>query len=190
MDSNDDLILKRKVFISTVGWLGIITSSLLIYFLSLQVIRILILTESTIFKGFFGDDNSAFSQDFSDIYSMMLAGFGLIIVFSIFFLVSSIGVLKFKNWGRLSFISISWLLIITSVSAILIYLFYQGNILTGMAGQDISDDGFGSEMIGVFKVMFAMQIASYGILLVVINRMLFRVIGRFRSNDYRILFLR
>jgi hypothetical protein len=55
MDSSNDLFLKRKIFISTVGWIGGITSSLLIFFLTLQGVKILIITESAVYKDLFGD---------------------------------------------------------------------------------------------------------------------------------------
>ena len=183
MNTNNDLLLNKKVFVSTVGWIGVMASSLLIYFLGLQVIKLFVLTGSDLYKEFFGDETSEVYQDFFDIYIIMIIVFIAIIGFSIFFLTSSIGLLKYKNWGRLSFISISFGFIIISISTILMYLFYQSDALRIMAGQ-----AFNSEMDGVIWKIFAIQIASYGILLVVINRMLFRIIRRFRSDDYRILF--
>jgi hypothetical protein len=184
MDSSNDLFLKRKIFISTVGWIGGITSSLLIFFLTLQGVKILIITESAVYKDLFGDGDSELSQSFFDIYTMMFLIFGLIVVFSIFFLISSIGLLKYKNWGRLSFISISWGMILISISAILFYLFFQRDVLSFFSNTTLSMDA----MTKVMRVILAIQMASYGILLIVINRMLFRIIRRFRSNDYRTLF--
>jgi hypothetical protein len=188
MDSSDDLLLKRKVFISTVGWIGGITSSLLIFFLTLQGVKILVITESAVYKDFFGDGDSELSQSFFDIYTMMFLIFGLIVVFSIFFLISSIGLLKYKNWGRLSFISISWGMIIISISAILFYLLFQNDVLSVFSNTTPTIEGFDDSMTKVMRVILAIQMASYGILLIVINRMLFKIIRRFRSNDYRTLF--
>ncbi len=53
MNTNNDLLLNKKVFVSTVGWIGVMASSLLIYFLGLQVIKLFVLTGSDLYQEFF-----------------------------------------------------------------------------------------------------------------------------------------
>jgi len=103
MNSDNDLLLKRKVYISTIGWISTIFSGLLIYFSLLGIINIMIYCQNAIFKGHIISEDSSIFSNFSQIYSMIFTSYLLLIIVGILFLINSIGLIKYKDWARIFF---------------------------------------------------------------------------------------
>jgi len=187
MDIIDDLFIKRKVYISTVGWISAILSGLMIYFSIWGIIDVIIFNQNPMFKELPINGQPEIAQHFFKTYVMMSMIYGLSIIFGIFFLISSIGLIKYKDWGRIIFIIVSWILIIISLAAIVFYIIFSRKLLSGMISGTIPMTGF-DEMTDFLKTMLRVRFVSYGILLIVILRALFRNILRFKQKDYKRLF--
>ncbi|GEM_PF-5238003 len=187
MDIIDDLFIKRKVYISTVGWIAAIISGLIIYFSIFGIINILVFKQNPVFNELPISEHPEVAQNFMYVYFMVYIVYGLGILFGLFFLLSSIGLLKYREWGRKVFIVVSWLLIILSVLSITVYTIYSGQILTEILNDNIPTFG-NQKMTGFMKTMLGLRFVSGGIILVVIIRALYQVTRRLRVHDYKGLF--
>lgn len=187
MDIIDDLFIKRKVYISTVGWIAAIISGLIIYFSFFGIINIQVFKQNPVFNELPISEHPEITQNFMSVYFMAYIVYGLGILFGLFFLLSSIGLLKYKEWGRKVFIAISWLLLALSIMSIIAYTIYSGQILTKIIDENIPTFG-NQEITGFMKTMLGLRFISSGIILVVIIRALYRVTRRLRTHDYKGLF--
>ena len=194
MDTIDDLFIKRKVYISTVGWVSAIFSGLIIYFSVFGIINVLVFSKNSLLSGPIMSENPDIAQAFFKTYVLMFIFYGFLIVFGTFFLISSIGLIKYRDWGRNIFVVASWVLIVLTVSSIITYIFFSGRILFQIINSNFPSsqpDGFNSlmkPMDSLMQTIISLKIVGSGILLVVAVRALFRVNRRFITDDYKRLF--
>jgi hypothetical protein len=183
MENNEELLIKRKIYIGTVGRLSAILAGLILYFSLWNFIQMITINQLEILKTI-PDLDKGNSDIFSKIYSITFSAFGLISLFGLIFLISSIGLIKYKKWGLKIYVAISWLLIILIFTGIIIYLInYEAFLGAFTTGGPIN-----SGMDNYMRSMMAMNIAIYGILLIVILRSLFKIICKLRTVEYKELF--
>ena len=139
------------------------------------------------FKDFPINESSDIAHGFFKIYRILYILYRLSIIFGIFILISSIGLIKYKDWGRKIFVVVSWILLVLKVLGILLYIFFSSSILSQIINESIPISGFDG-MTGFMKTMLGLQVLFYGILLVIIIRALFQIIRRFKTVDYKRLF--
>lgn len=187
MENFDELVFKRKVYISTIGWVSIIFSGLIIYFSFLGIINILLMLQSPILQNFSGSDGFNISKFFGKTYLVIFIGYSLSVIVGLLFFISSVGLIKAKNWGRKSFRGISLILIVLSVILIILFIVNSGGILSRLTGKKIFDTGFNG-MTAFMKKMIAVKITAYGILLVILIRTLFQIVRRLSMAPYKSLF--
>jgi len=183
MEVIDDLFIKRKVFVATVGWVGAIIAGLLIYFSLMGLINVLVFQSHPFFDTLPAQAPGVASGFYRTV-TVICGAYAIGIAFGLFFLIAAVGLLKFKEFGRKVFVITSWLFIVVGILGVGLYVVYSGTILN-----QLIESGFPNSMIeglsGFVKIFLAVKITSYGILLVVLLRALFRIALRLRKEEYK-----
>ena len=187
METIDDLFIKRKVYISTIGRIGAILSGLMIYFTVFGLIKIVVFNHNPIFRNYPFEEHPDISQSFFRVFVLFSIMYGLTITFGSFFLISSIGLLKFKEWGRKIFIITAWIFISLIFCTIIVYIINSGMILSAIVTEN-TPLGVFDTIDELMKKVLSIRIVSYGILLVILLRTLFQIVRRLRMEAYKRLF--
>lgn len=187
MNIIDDVIIKRKVYILTVAKISAIFSGLWIYSTAWKLLE-----GHLFYRRLVGEYNDS---DFMPIESIkainsQIDAFGIIVLcVGIGFLFASIGLIKLKNWARVLFIGLSWLLNALSLGVIVYYIVNHEGIISilldyksaGQANIITALDNWG---IYVMSLKFAFIL----IVQVLIMRTLLRISLRFRKSEYKAFF--
>lgn len=184
---------KKKIFISTVGWVSAIFAGLLIYFSLTNLLNLYIFKQSLLFELQTDEHGFSLEKILSIAYSIFFASHSIIVVFGFVFLISSIGLIKYKNWGRRLYIISSWVLIVICITIIISYIANASNILEANFSFESPKSRFHHFPIlesidNIARLSLGIKIASYGILVIILLRTLFRIILRFNKKEYKQVF--
>ncbi len=184
----DELFIKRKVHISTVGWIVAIISGLMIYFTVLSVVNYMIIIQDLDIKNslniFLETENSI-----NSFWVVLLNIRILLGIIAIFFLFSSIGLIRYRHWARKVFVISSWVFISLSFLGLLFYAFAFSKFTSSFFPLHNSESTIGSDSFSLFDLISKVQILAYSIILIVCIRALFRICLTFNRKEYKRLFI-
>ncbi len=183
----DELFIKRKVHISTVGWITAIISGLILYFLIVNVVNCLVISQSQEIKGLLRlseETQVEINSIRNDIMLIQLI-FGLI---AIFYLFSSVGLIHYRKWARKIFVLSSWVFISLSFLGLFFYALAFSKFTSGLIPLNIKEM-FDNSIFGVIGILAKIKIMSYAIILIVTLRTLFRISLTFSKKEYNRLFI-
>lgn len=182
--------LKDETFISTAAWVILIFAFIILYwsgfyYLTLQLVAE---TQAEMFSGVDAGPAVEFSQDFQRIQEQMSLGIMVAGLGSLMLIVTSIAVLKRRNWGRILMTIAS----VALVATLLFFVFYVGGqwydkmneTMLGMPG-GFNDQG---HIVNRMQKGFRLQFLSYGIFVLLICWALLRVIIKLNRRRIRALF--
>lgn len=182
-----ELYIKRKTYVSTIGWVGAILSGILIYFSLFGILNIILFNSNPLIRSLSGSGSQEVTRDFFT-FSFLIGMFYLFIIsFGFIFLRCFIGLLKFREWARALYVKMSWVLIALSVTACIIYIFKSGDLLPRLIQNELGMSPEG-RMSVFLKTLFGVQIVSFGILLIFLSRTLLKVSNSLRRVEYKKLF--
>ena len=162
-----DLHIKRRTYVSTIGWVSSIISGLLIYFSLFGILNIVLFNSNPVIRSLSGSGFQEVKEDFFTVSFLVSISYLLAIAFGFLVLICSIGLLKYKDWARSLYIKVSWVLIGLTIVACIIYIFKSSEVLTRLIKNELGMNPEG-EMSIFFKTIFGVQIVSFGILLIVL----------------------
>lgn len=186
LDIIDDLFIKRKAFIATIGSLGAIISGMLIYFSVWGVIEMVLFTNNPVLKNFNPEDNLEVAHSMANVQVMLYASLAITILVSTGILISSIGLLRYKNWARKVFLVVCWLLILVGLALILFFIVSSTQMLNQI--EPVASTPEFDSMTKYMNFMLRVKYASYAVFLAMVLVALFRITRRFRQEEYRRLF--
>jgi hypothetical protein len=186
----NELIVKRKVHISTVGWIAAILSGLIIYFTAFDIMGIVLFNQNPDTQRLLSLSDE-FRGNMKSIQNSILLTQCLLIIVALFFLFSAIGLICYKQWARKIFVTSGWVFIVLSFVGLLIYGFIFSKFTSDLLPLKFKDNWV-TESGGtpaIFKTWIKIKILSYSIILVLVIRALFRICLDFRKPEYKKIFI-
>ena len=186
LDIIDDLFIKRKAYVATIGNIGAIISGVLIYFSIWTAIEMVLFASNPVIKNFNPEDNLDVAQNMANAQAMLYASLALTIIVSAGILISSLGLLKYKNWARKVFLLLCWFFILLGLALILFFIASSSQMLNQI--EPVASVPEFESITKYMAFMLRVKYASYAIFLVVVIFALFRISMRFRREEYKRLF--
>ncbi|MCW3789723.1 hypothetical protein [Plebeiibacterium sediminum] len=186
----DELFIKRKVHISTVGWLTAIISGLIIYFITFSFVDLFLFNYSYEINELLSIAADVKLQMEETIRLAMVVECAIGLV-AILFLFSAIGLIRYRKWARKIFVSTSWIFIVLSFVVLLLYAFAFSKYTSGLFPTDIKPISSidVNDSLAIFKLISKVKLLSYAIVLILTIRGLFRVCLKFNKKEYKRLFI-
>ena len=168
---------SRSNFVTVLAWIFIVGAGFSSFILVMQVIMV-----STMFSGeefqSVPEDAPAFAKFMQQNIHLFVYGFCAVTIFTF---ISSIGLLKRKNWARLAFISILILGVLWQVGSLAMQFTVFSEFPERPSGEGFEDFERMSNIIRWFS--FAMAVALSGLFLWLIKKLATQpIVGEFTLN--------
>jgi len=156
-----DETLKLEIFLKSLSWVSIVVYGTVLYFTILGLIQhfYVVSIMNNFITGFSSlSKNTEMSAMQSKVILYTRIGFSIVILFSSLMLLAAVGLLKYKEWGRILYLVGNWIVAVLVIGLSVFFIFFQGSLI----GAANSISSFFKAETG-FQTLLYIQYAGYAI---------------------------